>query len=116
MGLKQVIVVRTDLKMQKGKIAAQCAHASLAAFLKAQQADSYGCEAWLASGAEKVVVKVASQKELFKVYADVKNRLPCELISDAGKTQVKPGSYTALGIGPAEESEIDKFTGKLKLL
>ena len=112
--MKQAIVVRTDLKMGKGKIAAQCAHASISAFLKANDVDK---NIWIREGMKKVVLKVKGEKELIALQKlAIKNRLPHELISDRGYTQVEPGSITALGIGPADENKIDKVTGKLKLL
>lgn len=110
--MKQAIVVRTDIKMKKGKIASQVSHASLAAFF-----DSKNPEEWIKTGMKKVVLKVSSEEELVDLYKKArKEKLPCELISDKGLTQVKPGSITTLGIGPAEDKKIDKITGKLKLL
>ena len=112
--MKQVIVVRTDLKMGKGKLAAQVAHASVAAFLKA---GFFAKRKWLRQGMKKIVLKVSSEKELLEIYRKAKKlKLPCELIRDAGLTQVEPGTITALGIGPAEDEKIDKITGNLKLL
>ena len=111
---KQVIIVRTDLKMGKGKIAAQVAHASLCAFLRANKTIK---EKWLEMGAAKIVLKVDSKQELLELYAHAKNMgVPYCLIKDAAKTQLKKPDYTALGIGPAKAKEIDNITGKLKLL
>lgn len=112
--MKQAIVIRTDLKMGKGKIAAQASHASLAAYLKS---DSYSRKAWVLHGMKKVVVKVSGENELTKLFAKAKGKkLPCAIISDAGLTQVKSGDKTAVGIGPASDDVIDKITGDLKLL
>ena len=112
---KQVIVVRTDIKMGKGKLAAQVAHASLGSFLNCKKKEWK--KKWLLTGAKKVVLKVNSKDELLKIYKLVKiNKLPCYLVVDAGKTQLEPGTITCLGIGPAPEKEIDKITGHLKLL
>lgn len=112
--MKQVIVVRADLKMGKGKLAAQVAHASLASFLKA---GFFAKRKWLKQGMKKVVVKVSCEKELIEIYEKAKKaKLPCELIRDAGLTQIKPGTITALGIGPGEDEKIDKITKHLKLL
>ena len=112
--MKQAIVIRTDLKMDKGKIASQVSHASVASFLKAKMSVK---KEWLATGMKKVVLKVSSESELKKLYNLArKNKLPCELIRDRGLTQIEPGSVTALGIGPDKDSKIDKITGKLKLL
>jgi PTH2 family peptidyl-tRNA hydrolase len=112
--MKQAIIIRTDLKMGKGKIASQCAHASIAAFLKSKVKER---EEWINEGMKKIILKASSEKELMNLFNSAKKeKLPSELIYDAGLTQIEPGSVTALGIGPADDSKIDKITGKLKLL
>lgn len=112
--LKQVIIIRSDLKMGKGKIVAEGAHASLAAFLKAKEEDK---QEWVESGMKKIVLKVGSEKELVSVFQKLKKeKLPAELIADRGLTQISPGTKTAVGCGPIEEKKIDKITGKMKLL
>jgi PTH2 family peptidyl-tRNA hydrolase len=112
--MKQAILIRTDLKMGKGKIASQSAHASIAAFLKS---DKETREEWIDEGMKKVVLKVSSEKQLNDfVKLAKKERIPSALINDAGLTQIEPGTVTALGIGPADNNKIDKITGKLKLL
>jgi len=111
---KQVIVLRKDLKMGKGKIAAQSCHACLAAYRKAKKDV---VDAWMKMGEKKVVLKVKTEKDLLKIYEKAKKaKLPCVLIRDAGLTQLKTGAVTAVGIGPDEEKKIDKITGKLKML
>lgn len=111
---KQVIVLRSDLGMQKGKLVAQGAHASLCAYLKADDEDK---EEWEASGQKKVALKVNSEKELLEIFKKAKTaKLPTCLIRDAGHTQVTPGSVTAVGIGPAKEELLNELTGSLKLL
>ncbi len=114
MAFKQALVVRTDLGMGKGKIAAQCAHGSIVAYLKA---DPESAQSWVDSGMEKVVLKVSGEKELALVFEKAKKaKLPAALIRDAGHTQIPSGSKTVVGIGPCEESELDLVTGELKLL
>ena len=111
---KQVIVVRNDLKLEKGKLAVQVAHASLDAYKKS---DSRMRAEWEKEGAKKVVVKVDDSKELLKAFNIAKGLgLPCSLIRDAGRTQLEPGTMTAVAIGPAPEGDVDQVTGKLKLL
>jgi len=112
--MKQAILIRNDLKMGKGKIASQSAHASIAAFLKS---DKEVREEWIDEGMKKVVLKVSNEKEL-KNFARLarKEKIPTALISDAGLTQIESGTLTALGIGPAKDEKINKITGKLKLL
>ena len=112
--MKQVIVIRTDLKMGKGKIAAQSAHASVSAMEKVKKSD---VEKWKNEGQKKIVLKVSSLEEIMglkKKCADAK--IPCVMIADAGKTQLDPGTITALGIGPDEDEKINKITGNLKIL
>jgi PTH2 family peptidyl-tRNA hydrolase len=112
--MKQIIVVRKDLKMGTGKMCSQTAHASIAAFLKAKKSDK---DKWVKTGMKKVVLKVSSEKELMEICKIARDeKMKCEVIRDAGLTQVEPGSITALGIGPADDKKIDKITGKLKLL
>lgn len=112
-GLKQAIVVRQDLKMGKGKISSQVAHASIEAMFKAHSRD---VEAWRATGMKKIVLKVNSKKELLELFEKLKKKVPVALIKDAGLTQIEAGEATCIGIGPAEEKEIDEFVGNLKLL
>jgi len=100
--------------MGKGKIASQCAHASLASFLVA---DDISKNIWIKEGMKKVILKVKSKTELLKFQRLAKKeKLSYELIKDRGLTQIKKGAITALGIGPAPDKKIDKITRKLKLL
>jgi PTH2 family peptidyl-tRNA hydrolase len=110
--LKQVIVVRSDLRLGKGKLAGQVAHAAVSAADKSKWKKD-----WMAIGQKKSVLKCADLEELLSLYERAKRAgLPVELISDAGKTQIPAGTTTCVGIGPAPEELIDKFTGDLKLL
>ena len=114
MALKQVIVVRADLKLAKGKLAAQASHASVDAMLKA---DDASVKMWRAEGMKKVVLKVENVEELLGILKQAQAaRLPVALITDAGLTHLEPGTTTCLGIGPAEEERINKVTGHLKLI
>ena len=112
--MKQAIVVRADLKMSKGKIAAQASHASLDAVMNSKKEL---VEKWRTEGGKKVVLRVDSEKELLALHKKAKaEKLATALIKDAGHTEVKPGTITALGIGPDTENKIDKITSKLKTL
>lgn len=111
--LKQVILVRTDLKMSKGKAAAQVAHAAVEATLKSNKKLVSN---WRTFGMKKITLKVANEGELikFKELADDAN-LTTALISDAGHTELKPNTKTCLAIGPDAEGKIDKVTGELDI-
>lgn len=112
--LKQVIIVRSDLGMSRGKLAAQACHASLGAY---KRADESKIKKWELEGEKKVIVQVSSQEDLFQVYelvkaADISNYL----VKDAGHTELPPSTITSLGVGPEEDEKIDKITQDLKLL
>jgi PTH2 family peptidyl-tRNA hydrolase len=113
---KQAIIVRTDLDLGKGKIAAQVAHASVEAMLATQKAKPEWVSTWLAEGQKKVVLKVESGDALKMLFEEIRRQIPAKLVFDAGHTQVEPGTLTCLGVGPAPEPEIDRFVSNLKLL
>ena len=114
MNLKQVIVMRKDLDIGKGKIAAMAAHAAVGS---AMLVDAETLKKWSGEGAMKIVVRVNDLKEFESIHKKIKSaKLPHFLVRDAGKTQLKRGTITALGIGPADAKRVDKVTGKLKLL
>ena len=117
MEYKQVIVVRTDLKMGRGKLCAQVAHASLGAAEVAMREHAEWYEAWKREGQKKVVVRGEGQEHLGRLFEEAKKlRIPCFLVRDAGLTQLPPGTTTALAIGPAPEEKVDRITGELRLL
>ena len=114
MDYKQVILVREDLKLPKGKMAAQVSHASVDATLKS---DKKIVGLWRQSGAGKIVLKAKDEKELFKYKQIAEDSgLKTALIKDAGHTVVEPGTITCLGIGPDSTEKIDRITGKLKMM
>lgn len=112
--MKQVILVRKDLKMPSGKLAAQVSHASVSAVLKSSKDN---IEAWEKNGMKKVVLKVNDEKELLQYERLAKkHKLTAALIKDLGKTFFDKPTITCLCIGPEKEDLIDKVTGKLKML
>lgn len=114
--IKQVIVVRTDLEMGKGKIAAQVGHACVMGAEHVRKSHPEWFNEWW-GGQEKVVVKVSGIKELQEIKRHaIELNLPWSEVSDAGHTQLAPGTTTCISIGPAPENLIDKVTGNLKLL
>ena len=112
--MKQVIVVNQSLKLPKGKLAAQVAHAAIAAFLEASDEARVD---WLKQGMPKVVVQVQDEAELRRLLNQAQlEGIPAELIEDAGRTVVPEGTVTCLGLGPAPDEWIDRLTGALRLL
>jgi peptidyl-tRNA hydrolase len=112
--MKQVIVVNTSLNLPQGKLAAQVAHAAIAAFL---QAGEEAKERWLANGMPKVVLAGLNEEHLRQLEAAARQRdIPASLVLDAGRTVVPAGTITCLGLGPAEIAALDELTGELKLL
>ncbi len=115
--IKQVIIIRMDIEMSKGKTVAQGCHASLMSYFVAERADKAVAKEWLEEGEKKIVLKVSDEEALEKLYKAFQfKKVPCALVSDAGLTQLPPGTKTALGVGPWRSSEIDQFTKGFKLL
>jgi PTH2 family peptidyl-tRNA hydrolase len=114
---KQVIVFHSDLRMSKGKIAAQAGHAAVSAGEEARKHRKAWWDAWISEGQCKIAVKVKSEKELLRLEEQAKKlALPNSLVTDRGLTEIPPGTITCLGIGPAPADKIDKITGNLPLL
>ncbi|EGY19935.1 Peptidyl-tRNA hydrolase 2 like protein [Verticillium longisporum] len=123
---KLVLVVRTDLGMTKGKMAAQSSHATLACYkVLARAAAKNGpssaearlLDRWERLGQAKIAVQIKGEDELKKLRAAARAQgVTAEVIADAGRTQIEAGSLTVLGVGPAPKSLVDKITGHLKLL
>ena len=112
--MKQVMIVRTDLKMGKGKIAAQCCHGAIGAYKKSP---SDKIKKWENEAYAKVVLKVKTLEEItdLKKKADEKG-IVNYLVVDAGRTQIPTSSVTVLALGPDEDEILDELTGDLKLL
>lgn len=114
---KMVLVVRMDLKMDKGKMAAQCSHATLACYKTMLSNNPTVLKQWERSGQAKVALKCNSEQELLQLENKARSLNLCaRSIRDAGRTQIAAGSRTVLGIGPAPSKIIDQVTGHLKLL
>lgn len=112
--MKQIIVVNESLKLPRGKLSAQVAHAAVGSFLSARPEVQ---RSWLKAGMPKVVLRGESEADLLQLeQRAVAAGLPVALIRDAGRTIVAPGTITCLGLGPAEDEEVDQFTGERALV
>lgn len=126
---KQIILVRKDIKMPKGKLAAQVAHASLAPILQLfregnmwYQDDTFASreeciDDWLNGSFTKVCLGVPNLQAMLDIHATIEmTEIPHSLILDEGRTIFKEPTYTCCGIGPWYSEQIDEITGDLKLL
>ena len=114
MPYKQAILVRTDLRLPKGKLAVQAAHAAVEGVL---QSKKEAVNAWRDEGMAKVVLRVANETELMAFLDTAKAAgLVALFVSDAGRTVVPPGTVTCGVIGPDEAAKIDAIVGRLRLL
>ena len=113
--VKQVLVLRHDLKVRKGKLIAQGAHAAIGAL---GEANPNHIKQWEENGCTKICVSVLDESALLELSLAVRMAgLPSYLVLDAGRTEFNGvATYTALGIGPAPAEKIDLFTGNLPLL
>lgn len=117
--VKQIIVIRKDLGMRKGKMVAQGAHASII-FLTNKWGKKLTSEEqeWIKDGFAKICVGVNSEEELLTIYQKAKSKgLTVNIITDSGKTEFHgEPTKTCLAIGPHRASKINPITGDLKLL
>lgn len=119
--LKMILCVRNDLGMGKGKMCAQCSHASLGVYRDIIHGKNDTHKKWLSEwetiGEAKIAVKVDSEEEMMKIRdAALKIGLPTYYICDLGRTQIPSGSKTVLAVGPAPVSIVNSVTKHLKLL
>jgi peptidyl-tRNA hydrolase, PTH2 family len=114
MELAQYIIINISLGMDKGKMVAQGAHASVSVL---EKVDDKIIKEWKEQGMKKIVLKINTTTELIKMFQDLKRKgLPVALITDAGKTQIPGGSKTAFACGPITEEEGQKYFSEMKLL
>ena len=125
---KQIIVIRRDLNMSAGKLAAQVLHASMAHIFNQTEInndreeailnipENSAIEQWFNGSFTKVVVYVKSEQALLNVYEKAqKKSLPCALIKDEGRTEFNEPTHTCVGIGPCYPEDFDGVTNKLRL-
>jgi len=115
-GYKQAIILRSDLTMSCGKAAVQACHGAVSASEEAKKQHPSWFRGWMEEGQRKIVLKVNSKEELLDLDKKAKKlEIPTYLVSDMGLTELPPGTVTALGVGPAPSSLIDRITGNLPL-
>lgn len=115
--LKMVFVINHELKMGKGKIAAQVGHAAVKATLKSGEVHPELLDAWLSTGQKKICVKANDTHHIEQIEQQAKqHNVLSSKIHDAGHTQIPAGSLTVLALGPDEDEKLDALTGELKLL
>ncbi len=114
---KQALIIRLDIKIGRGKIAVQCAHAAVTAAEEARVKFPDWWRPWKQEGQAKIALKVPDLPTIMRLNGEAKaRRLPHCIIEDRGLTQVPPGTVTCLGIGPAPAHLVDELTGDLALL
>ena len=114
---KLCIIIRKDLKLSPGKTAVQVAHAAVSCAVSSKKNNTQWFNSWFKEGQKKVVLKGKDLAELYILKDRAQSMgLTTSLISDAGLTEVSPGTVTCLGIGPAPEEKVNSVTGSLPLL
>ncbi|CAL9732295.1 peptidyl-tRNA hydrolase 2 [Monosporozyma unispora] len=120
--VRMALVIRQDLGMQKGKIAAQCCHAALGCYRLIATNPSRASynptmvNRWLRGGQAKITLKCPDKDVMDELYAKaIAMGVNANVIHDAGRTQIAAGSATVLGLGPAPKAVLDQITGELKL-
>ena len=112
-----VLVTRSDLKLSKGKLAAQCGHAVAECVLKAKREQPRVLKRYMREGARKIVCETPDLESLRRLFGDARVwGLVCYMVTDAGHTEIPAGTVTVLGIGPGPRSEIDALTSSLPLV
>ena len=115
--LTMAIITRADLKLSKGKLAAQAAHAAVDAALTSSKVATKQLADWRNNGARKIVVVARNLEHLKRIYGEARvDGLVAEMITDAGHTEIPAGTVTVVAIGPAERDEVDAIIGSLPLL
>ena len=126
--MKQVILMRKDLKMRRGKEIAQGSHASMAFIIRKGYPYKYDMAngvaswdgdvgTWLSGGQTKICLQIHSEEELMELFQKAEDAgLRSHYITDAGRTEFNGvPTKTCLAIGPNRSEDIDKLTGHLKL-
>ena len=117
-----VFLVRNDVKMSKGRIASQVGHATQYLVEEGIQSKYITYTTWRKfHNSEKIVLKVNSEKELYKLHAKLielskKSHIPIKIVKDPEKTEVDENAPTVIGFGPINRNEVSDVINDLKLL
>jgi PTH2 family peptidyl-tRNA hydrolase len=112
---KLALIVRSDLGMSRGKMAAQAAHGAVLAV--SSGVSKKWLKQWLAMGQTKIVLRAENEEALLRVASEAQAAaLPVSLVRDAGRTQIDAGTLTVAAVGPAPAAAVDAITSRLKLL
>ena len=114
--MKQVILVRTDLKMRKGKLAGQVAHASIGA---SRTVPDIEVETWIKNHDQRKIILKVSNLEEMKEYEQkcIESGLDCVYeVINKGDNQIPLDAVTCLGVGPADDEILNELFKDLKLL
>ena len=115
--LTMVLVTRSDLNLSKGKLAAQCSHATAECILKVKRTAPKTLERYLAKGARKIVCSTSNLDSLKRIFGEANDAgLVSYMVKDAGHTEIPAGTVTVVGIGPGPRSTIDTITSSLPLV
>ena len=113
---KMALLVREDVAMGAGKLAAQAGHAAVGAAMATRDRSPMLMGRWECDGQKKVTLGVKNLRVMNELLGEAKTaRLTTFVVEDAGRTEVEPGTVTVAAIGPAAASDIDKITGHLRL-
>ena len=115
--LTMVLVTRKDLKLSRGKLAAQCSHAAVECALKASRECPKQLESWRENGARKIVVEAPNLDALKRLFGAAQaDDIVCYMVRDAGHTEIPAGTVTVVGLGPGPRDSIDSLTGSFGLV
>jgi PTH2 family peptidyl-tRNA hydrolase len=115
--IRMYLLVNTDLGMGKGKIAAQAAHGAVNIVLMLEKLRNPPATytRWLATGTTKIALK-ATEAQMREIHKKYSGSYLCDMVIDAGCTQIAPGSFTVLAFAPLRPTEVPPEISALKLL
>lgn len=111
------LAVRQDLDLSPGKLAGQSGHAFGRLYLTAMSIDIHKFKTYLEHNEPKIVVKAANEAALLRVQEEAtKAGIPCQLIRDAGRTELEPETATVCAFGPTTREDLPSFLRRLQLM